>query len=225
LKVLSWLAVVGAIVATICVGSRAAKADSFSFTGSFAGDSDVQLFNFSVGTTSSVTLLTYSYAGGTNAAGTVIPRGGFDPILALFDSSGARINQNDDGGSNVPADSVTGAHFDTFLQSTLAPGNYTVSVMQYNNFANGPNLSNGFSAAGSTFTSIFNCSNGQFCDVNANNRNNHWAFDILNVDSGEQVSGVPLPAAFPLFAAGLGALGFLSWRRKRKAVVSLADQL
>jgi hypothetical protein len=26
----------------------------------------------------------------------------------------------------------------------------------------------------------------------------------------------PLPAAFPLFATGLGALGFLGWRRKRK---------
>ena len=28
---------------------------------------------------------------------------------------------------------------------------------------------------------------------------------------------VPLPAALPLFATGLGALGLLGWRRKRKA--------
>jgi hypothetical protein len=27
----------------------------------------------------------------------------------------------------------------------------------------------------------------------------------------------PLPAALPLFATGLGALGLLGWRRKRKA--------
>jgi hypothetical protein len=27
----------------------------------------------------------------------------------------------------------------------------------------------------------------------------------------------PLPAALPLFASGLGALGLLGWRRKRKA--------
>jgi hypothetical protein len=27
----------------------------------------------------------------------------------------------------------------------------------------------------------------------------------------------PLPAALPLFAAGLGGLGLLGWRRKRKA--------
>src|SRR5262245_3234122 len=31
------------------------------------------------------------------------------------------------------------------------------------------------------------------------------------------VSAVPLPAALPLFATGLGALGLLGWRRKRKA--------
>jgi hypothetical protein len=30
----------------------------------------------------------------------------------------------------------------------------------------------------------------------------------------------PLPAALPLFATGLGALGLLGWRRKRKAVVA-----
>ena len=30
-------------------------------------------------------------------------------------------------------------------------------------------------------------------------------------------SAVPLPAALPLFAGGLGALGLLGWRRKRKA--------
>jgi hypothetical protein len=37
--------------------------------------------------------------------------------------------------------------------------------------------------------------------------------------SGEivPVSTTPLPAALPLFASGLGALGLLGWRRKRKA--------
>jgi hypothetical protein len=31
------------------------------------------------------------------------------------------------------------------------------------------------------------------------------------------VAATPLPAALPLFATGLGALGLLGWRRKRKA--------
>jgi hypothetical protein len=35
------------------------------------------------------------------------------------------------------------------------------------------------------------------------------------------ITATPLPAALPLFATGLGALGLLGWRRKRKARVSL----
>lgn len=35
-------------------------------------------------------------------------------------------------------------------------------------------------------------------------------------------SATPLPAALPLFASGLGALGLLGWRRKRKAASAIA---
>lgn len=35
-------------------------------------------------------------------------------------------------------------------------------------------------------------------------------------------SATPLPAALPLFATGLGALGLFGWRRKRKAIGSAA---
>jgi hypothetical protein len=34
------------------------------------------------------------------------------------------------------------------------------------------------------------------------------------------VAATPLPAAFPLFASGLGFIGFLTKRRKRKAVTA-----
>ena len=36
------------------------------------------------------------------------------------------------------------------------------------------------------------------------------------------VSAVPLPAALPLFASGIGALGLLGWRRKKRKPVALA---
>jgi hypothetical protein len=37
-----------------------------------------------------------------------------------------------------------------------------------------------------------------------------------------EIGATPLPAALPLFATGLGALGLLGWRRKRKAAGALA---
>ena len=196
------------------LGASAALADNFSFQGTFTADDNVQLFNFTVGSTSTVTLITWSYAGGVDAAGVTIPRGGFDPILAVFDSTGAQINQNDDGGSNVPADSVTGEQYDTYLQSTLAAGTYTVSVMEYDNFANGPNLSDGFARTGQgNFTSEFGCSEGKFCDVSGvpegNSRNGNWEFDILGVNSASTSGGgstVPEPASTGLLLLGLGGL-------------------
>jgi hypothetical protein len=39
--------------------------------------------------------------------------------------------------------------------------------------------------------------------------------------TGSELSQTPLPAALPLFAGGLGALGLLGWRRKKKAAASV----
>ena len=49
----------------------------------------------------------------------------------------------------------------------------------------------------------------------------------LSVGSGEILTGgnaseTPLPAALPLFASGLGALGLVGWRKKRKAAALAA---
>ncbi len=46
---------------------------------------------------------------------------------------------------------------------------------------------------------------------------------ILDVIAGSPTtSATPLPAALPLFASGLGALGLLGWRKKRKAAAVAA---
>jgi len=204
------------------VAASFASAANFSFQGTLTRDDEVQLFTISVGSTSNVTLRTWSYAGGVNAAGTTIASGGFDPILALFNSSGTLINQNDDG-AGVAADAVTHLNLDTLLRSNLSPGTYTVSVMQYDNFANGPNLSDGFlSSSRPTFTSVFGCSNGRFCDVSAANRTGAWAFDILGVDSASTPtppppSGVPEPASVSMMLAGLGVVLLLGKRRYASA--------
>lgn len=192
---------------TLC-GAQAPASD-LSFVGNFTTADDVQLFNLVVGAPSTVTLRTWSYAGGTNAQGDTIARGGFDPILALFDSSGARINQNDDGGALVPADLITGQHYDTYLGSLLNAGAYAVSVMAYSNFSRGPTLADGFFGGGS------------FTDATGNARDTHWAFDVLNVDSASVVSpppGVPEPASWAMMITGLGAVGGIL-RRRRSSMI------
>jgi len=42
-------------------------------------------------------------------------------------------------------------------------------------------------------------------------------FTTLVVSDNAALTATPLPATLPLFATGLGALGLLGWRRKRKA--------
>lgn len=189
---------------------------NFSFTGSFTADDNIQLFGFTTDGSSTVRLISYSYGGGTQSNGNVVSAGGFDPILALFDSTGGLVGQNDDSGSGcgsgvVSADPSTGEEFDTCIDLPLAAGNYTVAVMQYDNFAIGPNFSDGFFVTASpTFTAVFGCSNGQFCDFTGDNRNNFWAFDILNV---EQAALIPAPATLALLGLGLAGLGL--GRRRR----------
>ena len=201
-------------VCLFSLASVVAKADNFSFTGNLNSINDVQLFTFTVGAGSNVVLRTWSYAGGVNAAGQVIAEGGFDPILALFQGTGASavfINQNDDGGANVPGDAVTGAHYDTYLAvNNLAPGDYTVSVMDFANFANGPTLGDGFSGGALT--------GGTFRDATGHNRDSHWAFDILGVQAATTpdnptTPAVPEPSSIALFGSGL--VGIVNLARKR----------
>lgn len=194
--------------AALCL-AMPAVAEDFSFTGSLPTPGTVQFFDFTVGATSNVTLRTWSYAGGVNAAGETIDRGGFDPILALFSlPSGLIAGQNDDGGCGlVAADAVSGACWDTFFTVELDPGNYRVAVMVYPNFALG-NLGDGFEGA-STFDDVSGAPN--------NPRTNQWAFDILNVDSAVVLPGVPEPAVWGLMVAGFGAVGLASRRRRSLA--------
>ena len=48
----------------------------------------------------------------------------------------------------------------------------------------------------------------------------YWG-DFNNITTSAATSATPLPAALPLFASGLGALGLFGWRRKRKASAAI----
>lgn len=210
-----------------------ASAAAFSFVGSFTQDDNIQSFSFTTSGATNVRLISFSYGGGTNAAGTVIPRGGFDPILALFDSTGALIGQDDDAVSGTPGacgsgvvnpDALTGNQWDTCLDlPLLAAGTYTVTIQEYDNFANGPNLSDGFVRSGTgNFTDTFPCGDDPnnilpFHDVSGVSpgclRDSHWAFDILNVTQATEE--VPEPLTLSVFGAGIAAS--IAVRRRKKS--------
>jgi hypothetical protein len=208
------------------IAASSSQAAIFSFEGNFASDDDIQLFNFVVGATSQVTLRTFSYAGGTNGEGELVQGGGFDPILALFDSSGELIDRNDDDNTgSVPTDAATGRQFDTLFSASLAAGTYTVAVTQFDNEAIGPLLSSGFSQSGAgNFTASFGCSQRFFCDVTGSNRNSSWAFDIAGVETASlpgttppppTPTEVPVPAGFVLLGSAIAGLVAVSRRRRK----------
>ena len=43
---------------------------------------------------------------------------------------------------------------------------------------------------------------------------------VTFIEVTSDLTPTPLPAALPLFATGLGAMGLLGWRRKRKATAA-----
>jgi hypothetical protein len=205
----------GLLVVVLVLSTAQAFGTSFSFTGAFSTDDQLKQFNFTLASGATVTLRTWSYAGGTNQASMVIPEGGFDPWLSLFDSLGNEKQSVDNGTcGQVGMDSVTLSCFDSYISVALGAGTYTLILSQSDNQPNDTLLADGFTRTGDpTFTSMFACSNGQFCDANAANRTNQWAVDIDNVTSAS--GGVPEPGTVALLASGLAVIVMLRRRKVR----------
>jgi hypothetical protein len=75
-------------------------------------------------------------------------------------------------------------------------------------------------------TTMYAVAGTQVFSVNLSNASLTLLFDygggVLGAANGtafvnENTSATPIPAALPLFATGIGGLGLLGWRRKRKA--------
>lgn len=177
--------------ATLLFCSQSAMATSYSFTGNFSNDNDVQLFNFSITSDSTaLSIHTLSLHGGTNAAGDIIGGGGFNPYLAIFNQlDGAWIF---DTSSKPAGEEAIIANY-----GTLAAGNYILALTQFDNVAFGSNLSDGFAAdyglASFDLTAFTTLGGGG---------SSHWAVDILSADT----ASVPTPEALTLML--LGVMGY-----------------
>jgi len=97
-KKLRWLVTIFALGS----GVTAIRADTYSyvtnsFVGSLSSPQDSIEFAFTLPVPGTVTLQTYGFGGGTNAAGAVISPGGTDPFLAIFLGTGSGATILTDG--------------------------------------------------------------------------------------------------------------------------------
>ena len=218
----------------LCVGmalgfglvTTPAQAANITLQGTISTDDAVQLFNVVVAAPTTVDLRSYGYAGGTTSAGTAVSSGGFDTILALFDSAGNYLAENDDG-TGVATDVSTGLAADARLTANLGAGSYIVALTQYDNFVIGSTLSSGFYETGfpnftadPSFATGGACPGNMFRDISGTSgrcRSGNWTVDFVNVAGVTPAAAVPEPAALVLTGFGLGAL-LASRIRNRKGL-------
>jgi hypothetical protein len=195
----------------------------FSFTGTFKTDNDIKWYSFTLDSESIVTLRTLSYSGSdalqsytgstTNAAGKVIPAGGFDPLITLFDASRTHTIDTDLNGKYTPqgddiqfGTNASDSLLDAVISATLPKGTYQVAVSEYANGYMQDGHGNAIAFPG--FKGVEPETIG-FKDYFGNTRTSNYAIDLINVTSA---APVPVPAG--IWLLGTALLGLLGIRKK-----------
>jgi len=220
------------ILSLFVLMAASARADAvFSYTGSLLSpeDSTSGQIVITVPVAGTVDLQTWSFGGGTNAAGALIPAGGFDPFVGVFQGTGSTalfINGTSDILANYgsfmgcpPGAEVNigGAVCgDITMSLPLAAGTYTVLLTDADYFPVAVDEISGTLGDG-----FFDFTPGAFPLQTCNgtdcvNDTANWAIDITT-PSG--VAAVPEPGALPFSLMAFLALAAAYERRRILASV------
>jgi hypothetical protein len=195
--------------ATVLSCGTGCTLDSTNSDGEYAQYAAV-IKSFAVTSASSVQIVSFSYGGGVNGNGAVIPEGGLEPYLSLFDSTGAFLSSTYFGvtcPAGAHANTSSGECFDVLLDAgTLAPGTYEIALSAYLNMSFAENLGIGTLADG--FTGLGNLGFGE---------NLSYAFDVnLSAPTTPpDTTPVPEPTTGALVALASFGLRLLQHRRTK----------
>lgn len=186
-----------------------AQAGSISVVGHLDPNdaNDVALILFTLTSAADVDVQTWGYGGtgsapgGVNAAGAVVPDGGFDPYVSLFDGvgSGATFLASNDDGLCPPGNGAVACHDSTLHVASLAAGSYTLALSTFSNDSFAENTGSG--TLGDGFIGL-----GNYYDASTNSvRSSNYAVDITS----NGIPAVPEPSALVMLCVGALVLSAL----------------
>jgi hypothetical protein len=146
------------------------------------------------------------------------PSATLDPVAA-FEHEIDEVLGGGDSGTTLrnPASTAFGPT-DLLRYSGFHEPSYSETAMSFLSFDGGLTDQVGLIPGFGDFTTICTDPQGTLCPGDSAP---YTATDIDMMEAiGYNTALTPLPATLPLFASGLGVLGLLGWRRKRKARVS-----
>jgi hypothetical protein len=220
-----------------------AYADSYSFVGTLANPTTPDVFTLTLTTTEDVTLQTYGFGGGTNAAGTLVSAGGTDPFVAIFSGTGDGATILTDMSSNPFGTSLDVSNYGSFMGcgpagtptiggsatcgditmnlTGLAAGTYTI-VLSDGEYQASAIYDNG--TLGEGFTDFTGTPSSQFCNIDINGvpcpanvtGNGAVALDVITSGTSS-TSLVPEPSSVLLLTTGLVGLAGYRRRASRRA--------